>query len=70
MAYGTPNNLTDPVARALDELLDEVSKLRARIKTLETSQSSENRSGVSESEPPPDNNSTQDPTPPNTRQSS
>lgn len=70
MAYGTPNNLTDPVARALDELLDEVSKLRARIKTLETSQSSENRSGVSESESPLDNNSTQDPTPPNTRQSS
>ena len=58
MAYGTTDNLPDPVARALDELRDEVSKLRTRIKTLETSQGSENKSGVSESEPPPNNNST------------
>ena len=58
MAYGTTDNLPDPVARALDELRDEVSKLRTRIKILETSQGSENKSGVSESEPPPNNNST------------
>ena len=58
MAYGTTDNLPDPVARALDELRDEVSKLRTRIKTLETSQGSENKSGVSESEPPPNNDST------------
>ena len=58
MAYGTTDNLPDPVARALDELRDEVSTLRTRIKNLEISQGSENKSGVSESEPPPNNNST------------
>ncbi len=36
MAYGTPGDIPDPVARALDGLLDEVSSLRARIVELES----------------------------------
>lgn len=35
LAYGTPESIPDPVARALDGLLDEVSRLRARVETLE-----------------------------------
>ncbi|MGF1625909.1 MAG: serine O-acetyltransferase EpsC [Alphaproteobacteria bacterium] len=36
VAYGTPTgNLPDPVARALDGLLDEVQSLRARVNELE-----------------------------------
>ena len=36
MAYGTPTgDIPDPVARALEGLLDEVQSLRARINTLE-----------------------------------
>ncbi len=35
LAYGTPESIPDPVARALDGLLDEVSRLRARLEELE-----------------------------------
>ena len=36
VAYGTPTgNIPDPVARALDGLLDEVQSLRARVNELE-----------------------------------
>ena len=35
LAYGTPESIPDPVARALDGLLDEVSRLRARVEELE-----------------------------------
>ncbi len=36
VAYGTPTgNIPDPVARALDGLLDEVQSLRARVNALE-----------------------------------
>jgi serine O-acetyltransferase len=36
VAYGTPTgDIPDPVARALEGLLDEVQSLRARVNTLE-----------------------------------
>ncbi len=35
LAYGTPDSASDPVARALEGLLDEVSRLRARVEELE-----------------------------------
>src|SRR3546814_8699247 len=36
VAYGTPvGNIPDPIARALDGLLDEVQSLRARVNELE-----------------------------------
>jgi serine O-acetyltransferase len=36
LAYGTPTGeMPDPVARALDGLLDQVSTLRARVEELE-----------------------------------
>jgi serine O-acetyltransferase len=36
VAYGTPTgDLPDPVARAIDGLLDEVQTLRARVNSLE-----------------------------------
>ncbi len=35
LAYGTPNKITDPVARALDGLLDQVSTLKARLEVIE-----------------------------------
>jgi serine O-acetyltransferase len=36
VAYGTPTgNIPDPIARALDGLLDEVQSLRARVNELE-----------------------------------
>ncbi len=35
LAYGTPDKIPDPVARAIDGLLDEVSTLRARVEELE-----------------------------------
>ena len=36
MAYGTPTgDIPDPVARAIDGLLDEVQRLRARVNQLE-----------------------------------
>lgn len=39
VAYGTPTgNIPDPIARALEGLLDEVQTLRARVNALETSQ--------------------------------
>jgi serine O-acetyltransferase len=38
VAYGTPGDLPDPVARALDGLLDQVSQLKARIAQLEAQQ--------------------------------
>ena len=56
MAYGTPDNLPDPVARALDGLLDEVSKLRERIEALETLRSPTPKSGVPESDTENDGN--------------
>jgi serine O-acetyltransferase len=38
VAYGTPGDLPDPVARALDGLLDQVSRLKARVEQLEAQQ--------------------------------
>jgi serine O-acetyltransferase len=35
MAYGTPQDLPDPVARALEALLDQVSRLQTRVEDLE-----------------------------------
>lgn len=35
LAYGTPGAMPDPVARALDGLLDHVSTLKARVEALE-----------------------------------
>jgi serine O-acetyltransferase len=40
VAYGTPGDLPDPVARALDGLLDQVSRLNARVEQLEAQQGS------------------------------
>jgi serine O-acetyltransferase len=43
VAYGTPTgNIPDPVARALDGLLDEVQTLRARLNALEAGQGRNN----------------------------
>src|SRR3546814_8527028 len=42
VAYGTPvGNIPDPIARALDGLLDEVQSLRARVTELEGRRRSE-----------------------------
>ena len=38
VAYGTPGDIPDPVARALDGLLDQVSALNARVAELERTQ--------------------------------
>lgn len=38
VAYGTSDQIPDPVARALDALLDQVSQLRARVQELEHQQ--------------------------------
>lgn len=35
LAYGTPDKMPDPVARALEGLLDKVTELTARVKALE-----------------------------------
>ncbi len=35
LAYGTPERIPDPVARALDGLLDQVSTLKARLEAIE-----------------------------------
>lgn len=35
LAYGTPESMPDPVARALEGLLDQVSSLRSRLELLE-----------------------------------
>jgi serine O-acetyltransferase len=35
VAYGTPQDLPDPVARAIEGLLDQVSRLQARVDELE-----------------------------------
>lgn len=35
LAYGTPGEIPDPVARALDGLLDQVTELKARVAELE-----------------------------------
>ncbi len=35
LAYGTPEKIPDPVARALDGLLDQVAALKARLEALE-----------------------------------
>ena len=35
LAYGTPDKIPDPVARALDGLLDQVSTLKARLEAIE-----------------------------------
>jgi len=69
MAYGTPENLPDPVARALDGLLDEVSKLRERIEALETLRSPTQKSGVPKSDTENDRNRDTNPEYPNTRDS-
>jgi serine O-acetyltransferase len=38
LAYGTPDEIPDPVARAIEGLLDQVSTLRARVEELEACQ--------------------------------
>lgn len=49
MAYGTPSEIPDPVARALDGLLDQVSSLRARVEELEReAEEARTRNGVAE----------------------
>ena len=46
VAYGTPTgNIPDPVARALDGLLDEVQSLRARVNELEAKDRGEGSGG-------------------------
>jgi len=35
LAYGTPDNIPDPVARALEKMLEQVQELDSRIKNLE-----------------------------------
>lgn len=50
VAYGTPTGeLSDPVARAIDGLLDEVQTLRARVNSLE----GQDRSGADDAEDDP-----------------
>ncbi len=39
LAYGTPENIPDPVARALEKMLEEIHALDARIKDLEKEES-------------------------------
>ncbi len=47
VAYGTPTkDMPDPVARAIDGLLDQVSRLTARIEALEKRPGEEEVSGV------------------------
>ncbi|MBX6323656.1 MAG: serine O-acetyltransferase [Rhodospirillaceae bacterium] len=41
VAYGMPLDLPDPVARAIDGLLDQVSRLRARVEALEAGRAGE-----------------------------
>jgi serine O-acetyltransferase len=51
-AYGTPTGeIPDPVARAIDGLLDQVSRLQARIDQLETQAAAGN--GVDDLPAPP-----------------
>jgi serine O-acetyltransferase len=46
VAYGTPTgNIPDPVARALEGLLDEVQSLRARVNELEGARSGDGSTG-------------------------
>src|SRR5690606_35519334 len=46
VAYGTPTgNIPDPIARALDGLLDEVQSLRARVNELEAGRGGDGRAG-------------------------
>jgi serine O-acetyltransferase len=45
LAYGTPESIPDPVARALDGLLDQVSSLQSRLDLLEARE--QETSGVS-----------------------
>jgi len=40
LAYGTPENIPDPVARALEKMLKEMEALNSRIKVLEETASS------------------------------
>ncbi|MGE5768602.1 MAG: serine acetyltransferase, partial [Bacteroidota bacterium] len=43
---GTPTgNIPDPIARALDGLLDEVQSLRARVNELEAGRGGDGRAG-------------------------
>ena len=55
MAYGITDNLPDPIARALDQLIEEVNQLRERTQTLEASQSIKSTPNASESEPDAEN---------------
>jgi serine O-acetyltransferase len=41
LAYGTPDEIPDPVARAIEGLLDQVSTLRARVEELEAGRQAE-----------------------------
>ena len=51
LAYGTPTgDVPDPVARAIDGLLDEVQSLRARVNELESRATGESRLEPSEAE--------------------
>ena len=50
--YGVTGDIPDPIARALNALLDEVSALRARVGELEAER--ERHLAVDEAAPPPD----------------
>ena len=43
LAYGTPDKMPDPLVRALEGLLDKVTELSARVKTLEAGRGAEER---------------------------
>lgn len=45
LAYGTPEKIPDPVARALDGLLDQVSTLKARLDAIEARDDHEDVAG-------------------------
>ncbi len=49
MAYGTTDSLPDPVARALDQLAEEVNQLRERTQNLEASHNVRNESATPKS---------------------
>ena len=66
MAYGITDNLPDPIARALDQLIEEVNQLRERTQTLEASQSIKSTPNASESEPEAEHEGSKNPKIPKT----
>ena len=57
----TTDSLPDPVARAIDQLVEEVNQLRERTHTLEASQNVRNEPTVSKSGPETENESRKNP---------